>query len=97
MYNGLKKCLEMGNVVRTVSPGVASSWRSQIWVDYICDVLRQMNEYSIRHIFREANMVPDLLSNHAIDQEIGEIFARDMAAWNGAQAKILDADKNMPQ
>ncbi|GLJ55481.1 hypothetical protein SUGI_1191480 [Cryptomeria japonica] len=64
--------LEIGgdslNVIRAVNSGQALSWKTKMCIEAIHKILKDLLEYTFRHIFRESNQVTYLLSNRAIDQ-----------------------------
>ncbi|GLJ14433.1 hypothetical protein SUGI_0233360 [Cryptomeria japonica] len=68
------------NVIRSISSRNAPSWKSRMWVNDIQEILEGM-DFSIKHVFREANQEADFLSNHVIDQANDVIISNDIIAW----------------
>lgn len=55
------------NIVRSITLGSTPSWKSQMRVKGILEILDGM-EFSIKLVFREINKEANFLSNHAIDK-----------------------------
>ncbi|GLJ49988.1 hypothetical protein SUGI_1063140 [Cryptomeria japonica] len=68
-------------VVRAISCGSTTSWRVRMWTDAIKEILENLEDYSLHHIYREVNHEVDYLANHAIDQVEQSIIASDKTAW----------------
>ncbi|GLJ38208.1 hypothetical protein SUGI_0777750 [Cryptomeria japonica] len=63
--------------------GKAPSWKARMWLEGIHEILKDLGEYNIRHIYKEANTYAKFLSNHAIDLSEVSIIASNQSVWDG--------------
>ncbi|GLJ50142.1 hypothetical protein SUGI_1066930 [Cryptomeria japonica] len=76
------------NVIRAISMGTTPSWKSKMWTYYIRQILQDIDEYSIKHIFREVIRIVDFLSNHVIDQAKQSIIDCNPNAWTSLNLNV---------
>ncbi|GLJ12557.1 hypothetical protein SUGI_0193450 [Cryptomeria japonica] len=73
---------DLVNVIRSIALGSTPSWKSQMWVEGILEILKGMDGI-IKHVFREINKEVDFFSNHVIDQKDKAIISDYIDSWAG--------------
>ncbi|GLJ39351.1 hypothetical protein SUGI_0803550 [Cryptomeria japonica] len=56
--------------IRAISSGRSLNWHLDNWAEYICGLLVNVKDFSLRHVYREANRAADWVANHVVLQDI---------------------------
>ncbi|GLJ48781.1 hypothetical protein SUGI_1028600 [Cryptomeria japonica] len=67
-------------IINAVSSNKAISWKLQQWVASIREILADMDNFSTKHVYREANEAADFLSEVVIDETVS-VITEDTGQW----------------